>query len=377
MLASVASTIDQFNMPNISLLQELGYEVEVACNFVHGSNCSDERIAQLKENLSEQNVRFHHIDFTRQVFNLKQEYIAYRQLKKLVGETSYDFIHCHTPIGGVIGRLVGHKHGVKVIYTAHGFHFYTGAPLLNWLLFYPIEKWLARYTDVLITINEEDYARAKSKFRAKSLKYIRGVGVDTSVFNPAAIDAAGKKQQLGIPEAAHVLLSVGELNNNKNHAVVMKALKEINNPDYHYVICGKGAKKEELGNLAEELGIADQVHLLGFRTDVAELYAMSDVFLFPSRREGLSVALMEAIASGVPAVVSNIRGNKDLVADGENGYLVAVDDVQGYAQKIRELIENPQKAKEMSEKGRARIKQFDIVPVTAEMKKIYQGMVTR
>lgn len=374
MLASVASMIDQFNMGNITLLQEMGYAVDVACNFEYGNTCSAERIADLKERLKTLDVRFFQIDFTRNVLNLKQDLVAYRQVKKILEENTYAFLHCHSPIGGVVGRLAGKRAGVKVIYTAHGFHFYKGAPLLNWLIFYPIEKWLARYTDVLITMNGEDYNRALNKFHAKSVEFIHGVGIDTTFFCAVKIDPKEKCQQFGIPENARILLSVGELNANKNHRVVIEALKELNDSAYHYVIVGRGGGKEGLEQLAEQLGVADRLHLLGFRTDVAELYAMADVFVFPSKREGLPVALMESMASGLPVVASRIRGNSDLVVDGETGYLVPVENVKAYSEKIQMLTLDPQLRIGMGEAAKKRIDAYDCSKVLEEMRLIYQKM---
>ena len=213
MLASVASMIDQFNMPNIELLQEMGYEVHVACNFEKGSTCTDEKVLELKKKLKQLHVRFFQIDFERNVMKLNQDLKAYKQVLKLARKYHYTFIHCHSPIGGVVGRLVGHKTNTKVIYTAHGFHFYEGAPLLNWLIYYPIEKLLSRFTDVLITINQEDYHRAKSKFHAKRVEYVPGVGIDIKRFQNVKVDILQKRKELGIRSKDIVLLSVGELNN--------------------------------------------------------------------------------------------------------------------------------------------------------------------
>ena len=158
MLASVASMIDQFNMPNIVLLQKLGYQVDVACNFIEGNTCSDERVAELKQKLQDMHVRCCQIDFARNIKHMGQNMRALRQVEGLMKQNGYVFCHCHSPIGGVVARIAGHRTKTKVIYTAHGFHFYQGAPVMNWLVYYPVEKMLSRWTDVLITINHEDYA---------------------------------------------------------------------------------------------------------------------------------------------------------------------------------------------------------------------------
>lgn len=163
MLASVASMIDQFNMPNIALLQKLGYEVDVACNFIEGNTCSDARVAELKQKLQDMHVHCYQIDFARNIKHMGQNMKALWQVEGLMKQNTYAFCHCHSPIGGVVARIAGHRTRTKVIYTAHGFHFYQGAPVMNWLVYYPVEKVLSRWTDVLITINHEDYARAKKE----------------------------------------------------------------------------------------------------------------------------------------------------------------------------------------------------------------------
>ena len=229
------------------------------------------------------------------------------------------------------------KKGTKVIYTAHGFHFFKGAPLINWILFYPVEKFCARFTDVLITINQEDYKRAQ-KFKAGKVEYIPGVGIDTKKFSEVVVDKSAKRKELGVPVDAFLVLSVGELNKNKNHDTVIKAIAKLNNPNVYYVICGQGTLENYLKDLINELGLEKQVKLLGYRRDIAEISKTSDIFVFPSFREGLSVALMEAMALGLPVVCSKIRGNVDLIEDGKGGYLVEPDDVEGFINAIRRII---------------------------------------
>ena len=179
MLASVASMIDQFNMPNIALLQKLGYQVDVACNFIEGNTCSNARVAELKQKLQDMHVRCYQIDFARNIKHMGQNMKALWQVEGLMKQNTYAFCHCHSPIGGVVARIAGHRTRTKVIYTAHGFHFYQGAPVMNWLVYYPVEKMLSRWTDVLITINHEDYKLAKKKFKMKKLTYVPGIGIDT------------------------------------------------------------------------------------------------------------------------------------------------------------------------------------------------------
>ena len=210
MLASVVSMIDQFNMSNIDILKKQGYEVHVAANFEYGNTSSKQRVEEFKKELTELNVQYYNIDFSRKITNILANIKAYKQIKDLMLKNKYEFVHCHSPIGGVCGRLAAHSANTPVIYTAHGFHFFKRAPLKNWMLYYPVEKLLAHYTDVLITINKEDYARAQN-FKAKKVEYVPGIGVDIKKFSEIIVDKLAKRKELGIPENAFLILSVGEL----------------------------------------------------------------------------------------------------------------------------------------------------------------------
>ncbi len=191
-VASVASMIDQFNMQNINILKQQGYEVHVAANFEKGSTISEERLLEFKKELKNLNVLYFQVDFSRRIGNIGQNIKAYKQIKEIIKQNKYKFIHCHSPIGGVCGRIAAKTTGTKVMYTAHGFHFYKGAPMKNWVLYYPIERVLSYLTDVLITINNEDYELSKNKMKSKSLYYIPGVGVDVSNFSDIKVDKIKK-----------------------------------------------------------------------------------------------------------------------------------------------------------------------------------------
>lgn len=326
-VSTISNTINAFMIPHIKMLFEQGHHVDIACNIQR----------EIDKGLVELGCRVHDISFSRSPLN-KTNLKAYQNLKKLIVDQKYDLVHTHTPVASAITRLVCKNiKGTKVFYTAHGFHFHKGAPLKNWLIYYPLEKWLAKYTDTLITINKEDYERAKSKFKAKRVEYIPGVGLDIDKFRNVVVDKADKRQELGLPEDAFIVLSVGELNKRKNHEIIIRAIEKLKNPDIHYVICGKGPLESYLNNLAVEIGIGKNVHLLGYRPDVPEIYKVSDVFVFPSYREGLPVSIMEAMAAGLPVVCSNIRGNSDLIEYGKGGYLVSPSDVDEFAKRIKEL----------------------------------------
>ena len=376
MLASVASMIDQFNMPNIALLQKLGYEVDVACNFIEGNTCSDERVAELKQKLQDMHVRCYQIDFARNIKHMGQNMRALRQVEGLMKQNGYAFCHCHSPIGGVVARIAGHRTKTKVIYTAHGFHFYQGAPVMNWLVYYPVEKMLSRWTDVLITINHEDYKLAKKKFKMKKLTYVPGIGIDTQREGLSQKEKEEKRKELGIPQDAFLITNAAEFTPNKNQKTVIEAIEQLHNPNIYFVMCGIGEKKAELEQYVKEHGLEEHIRFVGFRNDLHEILQTSDCFVLSSFREGLSVALMEAMAEGLPVVCGRIRGNVDLIKDGKGGILVSPGEEKDYEEAFRKLYEMKQKAFQKFENiglnNRNKVGAFSKETVDQIMKKVYQ-----
>lgn len=340
-LASVASMIEQFNMGNIKVLQELKYEVHVATNFIDSGTITRERAEELKNKLKDLNVKYYQIDFDRNVLSTKNIQ-AYKQVKQLIKENKYNIIHIHSPIGGVCGRLAARKerkNGTKVIYTAHGFHFFKGAPAKNWLIYYPVEKWLSKYTDCLITINEEDYNLAKKKFKAKNVEYVPGIGVDENKFNfeMSREERNELRKSLGIDEDDFVFIQVGELNNNKNQIMTIGAMKELakENNKIKLLLVGIGDLKEYYENKIKEYNLEKSVFLLGYRKDVPKLLKISNVLISTSKREGLPVNILEAMFAGLPIIATNCRGNRDLVPDNN---LVEIDNVEQLKNKMRGKI---------------------------------------
>lgn len=376
MVATVPSMIGQFNMDNLHLLLELEYEVHVACNFKDTSVWTSERIDLFKKQLSELKIKYIQIEFARTPYDVAELVKSYKQLRGLIVQEQYEALHCHTPVAGMIARLAARGMKTKVIYTAHGFHFYKGSPLKNWCIYYPVEKICSYMTDVLITINREDFALAKRKMKAKSILYVPGVGVDTKRFD-SCITCKNVRGELGIPEEATMLLSIGELNENKNHESVIRALANMERTetgDIYYVIVGKGNLQDKLRQIAVESCLEKNIILTGFRTDVIDFYHSADFFVFPSYREGLSVALMEAMASGLPVAASNIRGNCDLI-DPQGGNLFNPYDVSDIEKKLLKLLNLPNiELKEMSEHNKEKIKKFSRDIVKKAMTEIYRSI---
>jgi glycosyltransferase involved in cell wall biosynthesis len=328
-------------------------------------------VSSFIKELNNKGVTVCHVPIPRKITDVKGITESLTQVKKMCNENQYDLLHCHSPIGSVIARLAARKarkHGTKVIYTAHGFHFYKGAPKRNWIIFYPIEKICSRWTDVLITINKEDFEFAQKHMRAGVVKYIPGVGVDTKQFRLDKFDKVEKRAKFGISEDDMVILSVGELNQNKNQEVIIRAMGKLNNPKLHYFIAGKGVKEQYLVLLAEELGV--NLHLLGYRTDVVELLNAADIFALPSFREGLSVALMEAMAAGLPCVASDIRGNQDLI-DMQEGDLCNPVDADAFADRIRILSTDSVLRDKIGKKNQQKVQEFDTSKILKIINEIY------
>lgn len=335
--ATVQSHIVQFHKPLIELLHENGYEVHVAA----------------RDNLAEKNGL--KLDFVEKVFSVPfsrspksaENITAYRQLRKIIDEEQYDVIHCNTPVGGIITRLAARKArrlGTKVFYTAHGFHFYKGAPRKNWLVFYPIEKIFSRLTDVLVTITNEDYLLAKEKFHCR-VEHIHGVGVDEKRYHPVNMaEQCRIRQNLGIPQERKLILCIGELLPNKNQQMAIHMMKRVTEvfPDALLLLSGNGPEKEKLETLIRELHLQPNVQMLGYCTCLEKYQQIADVLVSCSKREGLPLNIVEAMLSGTPVVASDNRGHRELLPDNTMGDLVAINDASAMAEAVNAVLCNPE-----------------------------------
>ena len=331
LIATVQSHIGQFHKPLMRMLKEQGWEIHVAAR----DNLAEKNGLQL-----EYPDKVFDIPFRRSPFdprNLK----AYRMLKKRLREEHYDVIHCNTPVGGILGRLAAQpyrKQGTQVFYTAHGFHFYQGAPKKNWLIYYPIEKFMSRLTDKLITITEEDYELAKRSFHCP-VYHIHGVGANSEKFFPLSPeDQALQKDELGL--SGRIIINVGELLPNKNQKTTILAMRKVVEqcPDATLLIAGNGPERENLEELVKRLGLEKHVRFLGYTTQLQKYLQICELELACSYREGLPLNVMEAMLCGKPVVASDNRGHRELIREGVNGYLVKPDDADGYALHMIEVL---------------------------------------
>ncbi len=348
---------------HFKMLLEEGHTVELACN---SENPVPKSVAEL-------GLKVHHIPFSRSPFS-KENISAAKQLKKLIKNGKYDIVHTHTPNASVCVRLVCRKlrkKGLKVFYTAHGFHFYKGAPIFNWVIFYPIEWICSWITDVLITINKEDFERAKKKLHAKKVEYVPGVGIDTLKFQFNKEIRDKKRKELGVNEDDVVLLSVGELNKNKNHEVVIRALSKIQNMKIKYYVAGQGILKEYLQNIIDENGLQENIKLLGYRKDIPELCNAADIFVFPSKREGLGLAAIEAMSSGLPLITSHIHGIKDYSKDGVTGFTYDLKEPDTIIKELVRLVDDEGLRTQIGRHNVAVAQSYDKFVIEGYMKEIY------
>lgn len=367
MTATVQSHIVQFHRPLVDMLHEKGYEVHVAA----------------RNNLAEKNGMA--LDFADKVFDVpfsrsplsRTNIRTYKELKKIIDSTNYEIIHCNTPVGGVLTRLAARaarKKGTKVIYTAHGFHFYKGAPLKNWLLYYPVEKALAKYTDILITICDEDYRLAKDKRFRTNICRIHSVGCDLKRFRVCPVEeSCNLRKSKGFHENDIIALCVGELNDNKNQMVLLKALPKIvkDIPQFRLLLAGNGPNYEALLHTIRNSNMEDHAQLLGYRNDLPEYLCLCDMVVSASIREGLGMNILEAMACGKPVVASRNRGHKELVDDGVSGFLVSANNPDEFATAIIELAINADLRYQMGKLGQKKASKYSQQVVKSELSDIY------
>ncbi|WP_308584377.1 glycosyltransferase [uncultured Leuconostoc sp.] len=356
MLAAKANMIQQFNHRNIKILQELGYEVHVATNMIDFGSMSSIENERFKNWMTQNNVISHQIDFERRMGSFKGNIRSLKQLTKLFKQHDFSFVHVHSPLGGILGRLVAKQFNVPAIYTAHGFHFFKGGPKSGWLVFFPLEWIFSFITHTIITINEEDYLVANNHMHARHLVQINGNGVD--VEKAWAISEKYKKDvrrkirsELDIPDDAFLILSVGELSERKNHQVVLDAIGRIEpkiRNSIYYIIAGTGSLDKILLGKAKAIGFSDHFKLLGYRNDIHELNYASDLFVFPSLREGLGIAGLEATIDGLSILGTEIGGVSDYLKDGINGELFEPTNSDILANKILKNIKNPFKTQKFN-----------------------------
>jgi glycosyltransferase EpsD len=356
-----------FGHYDYKVLLDLGHEVHIAANF------NDEI-----DNFEDPRVVKHQIGFVRNPFspgNIK----AYRQLKELLSSIHFDLIHRQSPSGGAITRLAARKsrkNGAKVMYTAHGFHFYKGAPKKNWLIYYNIERLLGHITDCIITINDEDYNLAHKMFPGKDIRYIHGVGIDLDKFRPQDAETKEKnREKYNYSKDDFILIYVGELSYRKHQDLLIYAINILKDKiqNVKLLLVGQDKLMEEYKTLVNKLGLQEYVEFLGYRKDVANLLMMADVAVSSSRQEGLPLNILEAMATGLPVVATDCRGNRDLVANEENGYIIPLNDYESFAEAIIKIYQSNDLRERFCNKSTELVKKYSLNNVRSEMEEIYSN----
>jgi len=360
-----------FGQYDYKVLKELGYEVHAAANF------------KVKEydRFEEDGVIRHQIDFKRNPFSFKN-IVAYFQLKKIFKENNFKLVHCQSPTAGFFTRMAFlhfRNRERKIIYTAHGFHFFKGAPLINWILFYPVEKYLSVVTDALITINNEDYLISKRRFKCKTFR-IPGVGIDVNKYARAENSAYSEKirSELGLNNDDFILIFVGELSKRKNQIFLIRCINQLMKIGYSNIkllLVGEGVKMSNYKKYVIKNNLQKNVIFCGYRNDVPDLFSIANISVSSSYQEGLPVNVLEAMASGLPLILTNCRGNADLVVNGENGFVVDFDDDEAFVQAVIKLYNDRKLLHDMGKKSKEMILNYSLDNVQQIMKSIYNDLL--
>lgn len=357
----------QFLVPHVENFVEHGYEIEIACSDVGGY------IEEIKNRLKNKVKAVYTVSLVRSPFsfsNIK----GYRELRKIILDGDYDIIWTNEPVMGAVTRLAARrsrKNGTRIVYMVHGFHFYSGAPIRNWVLLYPIERMLSTVTDYIITLNSEDFKRAK-KFPVKHVYYIHGIGADTDRLKKDTVNQDIRKK-LQIPKQAFLILSVGELNANKNQKIIIDALSILQDKDIYYVLCGSGKNLKNLQAQSRRYNLQDNIRFVDYRRDIINFYDQADVFVLPSYREGMPIALLEAMYCGVTPVTSDIRGVRDVMKDGITGVICDPKDSKAFAEAIKNLKEDKRLRKGYGENSRKAVKPYMLSLVKDKILGIFES----
>ncbi|MCF6460853.1 glycosyltransferase family 1 protein [Clostridium sp. Cult3] len=369
-VTTVIGTVNTFLIPHIEYLINHGHEVDVAANITKKPG----------PDLLKLGCNIYDIKFDRSPVS-KNNYQAYKDIKKLVQEGHYKLVHVHTPVAAFLTRLACRKIvNTKVVYTAHGFHFYKDAPLKNWLLYYPLEKLAARWTDIIITINEEDYELVKRRnFKeSNSLFHVHGVGVNLDKFSPTSFEVKKElRKKYGFKSDDFILFYAAELNYNKHQDLLINVVNLLKSriPNIKLLLAGDGNFRGKYEEQVRRLDLQEEICFLGFRKDISNLLRISDVAVASSRREGLPVNVMEAMATGLPLVVTNCRGQRELVRNRENGFVVDINDIEGFADSVEKLYKDKNLRNQFGKKGVELIQNYSIEKVLKELNNVYQAQL--
>lgn len=374
-VTTASGFLPHFLMNDVAIIQDMGYEVHYASNFDVSVYDYDASILQKR------GIKNHHIDILRTPYDIGKDLKVIRQLKQIIEDEDVDIVHCHNPVGGALARIAVaiSKKNPKVIYTSHGLNFYKGSSKLSWLIYYPIEKLLAHVTDAIVTINKEDYDTIKNHFKLRDkdsfVEQIYGVGLNVDIFKPNKGIAMTKRCELGIPQDVFNIVTVAQLNDNKNQKIILEAISKLPQIDITYTICGEGPGLPSLEESIERLNLGDKVCLLGFRKDITDILQTADCFAFPSYREGLGMAAVEALSCGIPLIAADNRGTREYAIDGVNSIVCNPSCVDDFVEAIKKLYEDKEYRQMLASNCRQSVMKFSEQSEIEIMKSVYERVV--
>lgn len=372
MLAPMGSVHRRFNQANIAALQSLGLQVELCANFENG-NGPEIHNQSFVEECEIRGIKTHSIPFARH--SLTGSLKCLSQLKELLSREQYDLVHTHTETGGLLLKLAhSEKRKSKFIFTPHGMSFWKGSSLKSQLVYRPLERWICSAMDMNLGMNMEEVENLE-QWNKRTAHYVHGVGLNVARMQNPSRSREQMREEFGLAESDKFIASIGELDDNKNHITVIKALATLGRKDFKYVVCGVGPNKDMLLAEAECTGLKENVILAGYRSDIPDVLNAADIFVFPSLHEGMPVSALEAMACGLPIICSEIRGNVDIIREGDNGYLFQPSDVETLARKLEYLLDDAEKRKVMGLKNKENVKDFSLESVTEELTRIYKSVL--
>lgn len=374
LLAAMGSVHRQHNKANIKALKEIGAIIYLAANF--GTDTPREKNnTQFVDECKRDGINIIDIPFRRGGFitNIFQIPV----LNKFLKREKFDIVHVHTETGGFMLRLsclIQSKCNTKFVYTPHGMSFWKGSSLKSQLVYRPLERWICSAMDMNLGMNMEEVENLK-RWNKRTAHYVHGVGLNVARMQNPARSREQMREEFGLTESDKFIASIGELDDNKNHITVIKALATLGRKDFKYVVCGVGPNKDMLLAEAEHMGLKENVILAGYRSDIPDVLNAADIFVFPSFHEGMPVSALEAMACGLPIICSEIRGNVDIIREGDNGYLFQPSDVETLARKLEYLLDDAEKRKIMGLKNKENVKDFSLESVTEELIRIYKSVL--
>ena len=364
-VTTVPVTICSFLLPFIKHFKSLGWQVD---GMAQGISTDNDCVAECD--------RTYDIQWSRNVFDPRNLLAGVSRVKEVVSKENYDLVHVHTPIAAFVTRFALKDFAkTKVVYTAHGFHFYRGGNSIKNAIFFNLEKMAGKWTDYLVLINREDEAAAKQHnfLPPEKIYYTNGIGVDTDYYASGKVeptDIEQLRQELNLADSDTLLLSIAEFTPRKRHQDLLNALAKVANPQVHLALAGEGKLRTAMEELARELGICDRVHFLGFRRDIPTLIQAANAVLLVSQQEGLPRSIMEAMCLNTPVIGTNIRGTQDLLADG-CGLLVELGDTNALAQAMMQVVKDPDSLAVMAEKAKVKMKDYDLESIIQQYEYIY------